>query len=414
MSEWRKLPLKEITVKIGSGSTPTGGSGAYKETGVSLIRSQNVLDFSFTNNGLAFIDEEQAHALRNVIVEPQDVLLNITGDSVARCCSAPREWLPARVNQHVAIIRANPKHLDSLFLKYSLISIKDELLSLSEIGGTRNALTKSMLENLKLFVPSVIEQKAIASVLSSLDDKIDLLHRQNKTLESMAETLFRQWFIEEAHADWEITTLDCHITVAKGLSYKGAGLTTSDNGIPLFSLNSVLEGGGYKSAGIKYYNGDFKERHIIKPGDIIVANTEQGHEYRLIGYPAIIPKTESELSIYTHHLFKISINDDSYLTNAFLYYLLCSKDMHEQVVAATNGSTVNQLSADGLQRPEFKLPPECMVKEFTTQIDFFWKKISINNSQIKNIESLRDTLLPKLMSGEVRVQYAEEAIASVA
>ncbi|HDY2976640.1 TPA: restriction endonuclease subunit S, partial [Escherichia coli] len=242
----------------------------------------------------------------------------------------------------------------------------------------------------------------------------DLLHRQNKTLESMAETLFRQWFIEETHADWEITTLDCHITVAKGLSYKGAGLTTSDNGIPLFSLNSVLEGGGYKSAGIKYYNGDFKERHIIKPGDIIVANTEQGHEYRLIGYPAIIPKTESELSIYTHHLFKISINDDSYLTNAFLYYLLCSKDMHEQVVAATNGSTVNQLSADGLQRPEFKLPPECMVKEFTTQIDFFWKKISINNSQIKNIESLRDTLLPKLMSGEVRVQYAEEAIASVA
>ncbi|EFI4642049.1 MULTISPECIES: restriction endonuclease subunit S [Enterobacteriaceae] len=414
MSEWRKLPLKEITVKIGSGSTPTGGSGAYKETGVSLIRSQNVLDFSFTNNGLAFIDEEQAHALRNVIVEPQDVLLNITGDSVARCCSAPREWLPARVNQHVAIIRANPKHLDSLFLKYSLISIKDELLSLSEIGGTRNALTKSMLENLKLFVPSVIEQKAIASVLSSLDDKIDLLHRQNKTLESMAETLFRQWFIEETHEDWEITTLDCHITVAKGLSYKGAGLTTSDNGIPLFSLNSVLEGGGYKSAGIKYYNGDFKERHIIKPGDIIVANTEQGHEYRLIGYPAIIPKTESELSIYTHHLFKISINDDSYLTNAFLYYLLCSKDMHEQVVAATNGSTVNQLSADGLQRPEFKLPPECMVKEFTTQIDFFWKKISINNSQIKNIESLRDTLLPKLMSGEVRVQYAEEAIASVA
>ncbi|WP_447517663.1 restriction endonuclease subunit S [Escherichia coli] len=414
MSEWRKLPLKEITVKIGSGSTPTGGSGAYKETGVSLIRSQNVLDFSFTNNGLAFIDEEQAHALRNVIVEPQDVLLNITGDSVARCCSAPREWLPARVNQHVAIIRANPKHLDSLFLKYSLISIKDELLSLSEIGGTRNALTKSMLENLKLFVPSVIEQKAIASVLSSIDNKIDLLHRQNKTLESMANTLFRQWFIEETHADWEITTLDCHITVAKGLSYKGAGLTTSDNGIPLFSLNSVLEGGGYKSAGIKYYNGDFKERHIIKPGDIIVANTEQGHEYRLIGYPAIIPKTESELSIYTHHLFKISINDDSYLTNAFLYYLLCSKDMHEQVVAATNGSTVNQLSADGLQRPEFKLPPECMVKEFTTQIDFFWKKISINNSQIKNIESLRDTLLPKLMSGEVRVQYAEEAIASVA
>ncbi|WP_409161669.1 restriction endonuclease subunit S [Pectobacterium sp. B2J-2] len=275
-------------------------------------------------------------------------------------------------------------------------------------------VNRNHVHELEISFPDICEQKSIASVLSSLDDKIDLLHRQNKTLESMAETLFRQWFIEESQADWETTTLDCHITVAKGLSYKGSGLTTSDNGIPLFNLNSVLEGGGYKSTGIKYYNGDFKERHIIKSGDIIVANTEQGHEYRLIGYPAIIPTTKSELSIYTHHLFKININDDSYLTNAFMYYLLCSKDMHEQVVAATNGSTVNQLSADGLQRPEFKLPLEYKVKEFTTQIASFWKKISINNLQIKNIESLRDTLLPKLMSGEVRVQYAEEAIASVA
>lgn len=298
------------------------------------------------------------------------------------------------------------------FVFYTLRHYQKTLKHIGE-GSVQDNINLGTFENIEFPFPPISEQKAIASVLSALDDKINLLHRQNKTLESMAETLFRQWFIEEAQADWEITTLDCHITVAKGLSYKGAGLTTSDNGIPLFSLNSVLEGGGYKSAGIKYYNGDFKERHIIKHGDIIVANTEQGHEYRLIGYPAIIPTTKSKLSIYTHHLFKVSINDDSYLTNYFMYYLLCSKDMHEQVVAATNGSTVNQLSADGLQRPEFKLPPECMVKKFTTQITSFWEKISINNSQIKNIESLRDTLLPKLLSGEVRVKYAEEEIAAM-
>ncbi|PLK31698.1 restriction endonuclease subunit S [Klebsiella variicola] len=298
------------------------------------------------------------------------------------------------------------------FVFYTLRHYQKTLKHIGE-GSVQDNINLGTFENIEFPFPPISEQKSIASVLSALDDKINLLHRQNKTLESMAETLFRQWFIEEAQADWEITTLDCHITVAKGLSYKGAGLTTSDNGIPLFSLNSVLEGGGYKSAGIKYYNGDFKERHIIKHGDIIVANTEQGHEYRLIGYPAIIPTTKSKLSIYTHHLFKVSINDDSYLTNYFMYYLLCSKDMHEQVVAATNGSTVNQLSADGLQRPEFKLPPECMVKKFTTQITSFWEKISINNSQIKNIESLRDTLLPKLLSGEVRVKYAEEEIAAM-
>ncbi|HBS5821046.1 TPA: restriction endonuclease subunit S [Klebsiella variicola] len=316
-------------------------------------------------------------------------------------------WISDNALSAKAIGKNNTKYLYYLLKNLDLNQFAE--------GSSHPLLTQKLLKSVGTKAAlNPNEQKSIASVLSCLDDKIDLLHLQNKTLESMAEALFRQWFIEEAQEDWEITTLECHITIAKGLSYKGAGLTTSDNGIPLFNLNSVLEGGGYKSTGIKYYNGDFKERHIIKSGDIIVANTEQGHEYRLIGYPAIIPTTKSELSIYTHHLFKININDDSYLTNAFMYYLLCSKDMHEQVVAATNGSTVNQLSADGLQRPEFKLPPEYKVKDFTTQIASFWKKISINNSQIKNIESLRDTLLPKLMSSEVRVQYAEEAIASVA
>ncbi|EOI3456200.1 restriction endonuclease subunit S [Cronobacter turicensis] len=315
-------------------------------------------------------------------------------------------WISDNALSAKAIGKNNTKYLYYLLKNLDLNQFAE--------GSSHPLLTQKLLKSVETKAAlNPNEQKSIASVLSCLDDKIDLLHRQNKTLESMAETLFRQWFIEEAQADWEITTLDCHITVAKGLSYKGAGLTTSDNGIPLFSLNSVLEGGGYKSSGIKYYNGDFKERHIIKPGDIIVANTEQGHEYRLIGYPAIIPTTGSEISIYTHHLFKICLNDDSYLTNSFMYYLLCSKDIHEQVVAATNGSTVNQLSSDGLQRPEFKLPPECIVKKFTTQVASFWKKINLNNSQIKNLESLRDTLLPKLLSGEVRVKYAEDEIAAM-
>ncbi|QST65317.1 restriction endonuclease subunit S [Escherichia albertii] len=397
MSRWRNFCITELADFCNAQRIPLSAmERAHKKGNFPYYGASGIVDYidNYIFDGSYILISEDGENLKS---RKTPIAFEATG----------KFW----VNNHAHVLKAKKPHLTALTIQYfSQLDLSPYLT-----GAAQPKLNKASLNLIPLYLPiDESEQKAIASILSSLKDKIDLLHRQNKTLESMAETLFRQWFIEETHADWEITTLDCHITVAKGLSYKGAGLTTSDNGIPLFSLNSVLEGGGYKSAGIKYYNGDFKERHIIKPGDIIVANTEQGHEYRLIGYPAIIPKTESELSIYTHHLFKISINDDSYLTNAFLYYLLCSKDMHEQVVAATNGSTVNQLSADGLQRPEFKLPPECMVKEFTTQIDFFWKKISINNSQIKNIESLRDTLLPKLMSGEVRVQYAEEAIASVA
>ena len=107
--------LDEITTKIGSGATPRGGQNAYQEEGISLIRSQNVYDFSFSKGGLAFITDEQAKKLNNVTVEKGDVLLNITGDSIARTCIVPDEILPARVNQHVSIIRCK-KGYDSRFV----------------------------------------------------------------------------------------------------------------------------------------------------------------------------------------------------------------------------------------------------------------------------------------------------------
>ncbi|WP_421636730.1 restriction endonuclease subunit S [Enterobacter ludwigii] len=412
MSQWKSVKIVDICDLITSGGTPLTSIKEYYIGGnIPWIKTKEVNQCRIyeASNYITKSGLENSSAK---LIPENSIIIAMYGDGKTAGRVALNKVAVA-TNQACCNLILNKKIADHDFIFYNLMGRYDELVSKKTGSGQQN-LNSKIIKEIDILLPSLNEQKSIASVLSSLDDKIYLLHRQNRTLKYMAETLFRQWFIEGEQDNWKITTLDYHITVAKGLSYKGAGLTTSNNGIPLFSLNSVLEGGGYKSTGLKYYNGDFKERHTIKPGDIIVANTEQGHEYRLIGYPAIIPKTESELSIYTHHLFKISFNDDSYLTNAFLYYLLCSKDMHEQVVAATNGSTVNQLSADGLQRPEFKLPPEYKVKEFTAQIASFWNKISINNSQIKNIESLRDTLLPRLMSGEVRVQYAEEAIASVA
>jgi type I restriction enzyme S subunit len=197
MSEWKKVCLNEVTQKIGSGATPTGGKEAYKENGISLIRSQNVLDFEFSNSGLAFIDNDQAEKLNNVSVFEGDVLVNITGDSVARVCSAPAKFLPARVNQHVAILRPS-KSLNSNFLKYSLLSRKrkEELLMLASSGATRNALTKSMLENFKIDLPPLPEQIAIAHILGTLDEKIELNRKMNQTLEAMAQALFKSWFVD--------------------------------------------------------------------------------------------------------------------------------------------------------------------------------------------------------------------------
>lgn len=180
--ELQSLQLGTVCSKIGSGATPRGGKEAYRGGATSLIRSQNIYNDRFVHDGLAFIDDDQADELRNVVVEDGDVLLNITGDSVARCCQVDPAVLPARVNQHVAIIRPKTEILDPRFLRYSLVSptMQARLLALASAGATRNALTKGMLEALDIAAPLLPEQRAIAHILGTLDDKIELNRRRNQ------------------------------------------------------------------------------------------------------------------------------------------------------------------------------------------------------------------------------------------
>ena len=168
---WETKPLKNITTKIGSGATPTGGKTAYKREGISLIRSMNVYDFSFKLKDLAFIDEAQAARLNNVTVESKDVLFNITGASVCRCSIVPDELLPARVNQHVAIIRAKKDCLNPIFLNHLLVSnsVKTKLLGVGSGGGAvMEAITKDQLEQFEIIVPPVKLQDKFEQLINSV------------------------------------------------------------------------------------------------------------------------------------------------------------------------------------------------------------------------------------------------------
>ena len=405
MSEWHTFKLKDITTKIGSGSTPTGGSGAYKTEGISLIRSQNVLDYKFTEDGLAFIDDDQAYGLRNVIVEANDVLLNITGDSVARCCGAPTNWLPARVNQHVAILRSNPEKLDHRFLKYSLLASKEELLILSEIGGTRNALTKGMLEAYEVSLPPLPEQKAIASVLSSLDDKIDLLHRQNKTLEAMAETLFRQWFIEEAKEDWEEADLTQLIELQSGYAFKSKDFqesgsfgvikikNISGNIIDIGQTDFVADEIGLATA----------QRFHVKSGQVLIAMT--GAE---IGKLGLIPKTTKQLLLNQ----RVGLLVPRFKGAEYLAYLhLKSEFGQDYIENSATGSAQPNISGSLIEACPFPSIDNELLRQCGMQVQIYYEKVKENLGQIQTLENLRDTLLPKLMSGEVRVQYQTETTA---
>ena len=399
MSEWLSGNLGDIA-DIVMGQSPTGESVNTNGLGVPLLNGPTEFTIRYPK-AVQFSTDPKRFSKVN------DILFCVRGSTTGRMNWADEDYA---IGRGLAAIRHKQGEEYRYFVKAILDYYLDTMLA-SASGSTFPNVSKDQLNELEISYPSFPEQKAIASVLSSLDDKIDLLHRQNKTLEAMAETLFRQWFIEDAKEDWEETTLEYHIVAIKGLSYKGSGLCDVGQGIPMFNLNSVLEGGGYKTTGLKYYKGDYKERHLVKADDIIVANTEQGHEHRLIGFPAVIPSYFNGENIFTHHIFKVSTLESTYLTNQFIYYLLRSSAVREQITGATNGSTVNQLAADGLQRPKFRLPPKNLVQSFTNQVISFWRKKDLNQQQIWSLENLRDTLLPKLMSGEVRVQYQTAEVA---
>lgn len=199
VNDWEKVTLVDHCQKIGSGATPRGGSSVYLEEGeIALIRSQNIYNEGFSKDGLVYITVDAAEKLKNVIVEEDDILLNITGDSVARVCMVDNSYLPARVNQHVSIIRPKAESFNAKFLRYYLTSpyMQQLMLNYSSAGATRKALTKSMIENLEVLKPSIDIQNNIAYILSTLDDKIELNRQMNETLEAMVQAMFKSWFVD--------------------------------------------------------------------------------------------------------------------------------------------------------------------------------------------------------------------------
>ncbi len=402
MSEWTDTTLADICLDISYGYT---ASATEEAIGPKFLRITDIASGRLEWGTVPFCPINESD-LEKYKLYPGDIVIARTGATTGANYTL-KEKDPVNVVFASYLIRykINPQIAFPYYIGHILrSSYWFDYVDAIAGGSAQPGANAKQLGSFEIKLPPLPEQRAIAFILSSLDDKIDLLQKQNQTLEKMAETLFRQWFVEEAKEDWENTTLDKHIEAIRGLSYKGSGLAEKGIGLPMHNLNSVNEGGGYKYEGIKYYTGEYKERHLIQPGNIIVTNTEQGHEFRLIGFPAIVPETFGSKGLFSQHIYKIVLRNKSYLSNEFIYYLLMVPSMREQITAATNGSTVNMLAIDGLERPEFQLPPKELVDDFSLIVSNYWKKKTINQNQIRTLTALRDTLLPKLMSGVVTVE----------
>lgn len=431
------LILGENCLKIGSGATPRGGKEVYSSDGpIALIRSQNIYNDGFNFNGLARISTEQAKNLENVEIFINDILLNITGDSVARTCMVDQNALPARVNQHVAIIRTNPKKINPFFLRYYLITptIQNHLLALSSAGATRNALTKAMIESLLIPNYNLYKQRTIASILAILDDKIDLNRRTNETLEAMARALFRDWFVDFgptrakmageapylAPELWELfpDRLDdegkpegWHISsIGDEADIVGGSTPSTRNPIfwngnhywatpkDLSGLNSpVLSDTSRKitEEGLTQISSG-----LLPSGSVLLSSRAP------VGYTAI---TTVPLAINQGF---IGIKCTQSLSAP--YVLLWMKESMELILQNANGSTFQEISKKNFRPLPIIKPSHNMLKAFDTQSRGIFDKIIVNEAESRTLSQLRDLLLPKLMSGEISIRDAEKMVEDAA
>jgi type I restriction enzyme S subunit len=425
-----------------SGGTPSKANAAYWTGDIPWVSAKDMKSFRLHDAE----DHISPEAVGNggKMVSAGDILLLVRGMTLHNdvpICMAMRDMA---FNQDIKAIRA-VAGVDSAFLAYWLLAHKPDLLaSVDSAGHGTGRLVTETLKKRAVRLPSLPEQKRIAHILGTLDDKIELNRRMNATLEGISRAIFKSWFVDfdpvrqkaagkkpvgmdaqtaalfpdsfedseigEVPKGWGVDAFADHFDADRGLSYKGEGLRDDGSGVPMHNLNSIYEGGGYKHEGIKYYAGEYRDKHLIAPGDVIVTNTEQGFDHLLIGHAAIVPACFGPTGLYSHHIYRVRCKPSSPLTPHYVVSLLNDPRWHYWISGFSNGTTINMLPLDALQMPLLVVPPRRLVQAFDQLAASTHERREANLRQSRTLAALRDTLLPKLLSGEVRVPEAEHAV----
>jgi type I restriction enzyme S subunit len=268
-------------------------------------------------------------------------------------------------------------------------------------GGTRMPRADwNFLKNTVWNIPPLPEQKSIASILSSLDDKIDLLHRQNATLEKMAETLFRQWFVVEAKEEWKIKQLKEITDIAIGRTpprKESKWFSTNPKDIKWISIKDLGDDGVFISNTSEYLTKEAVETFNIPviPKDTVVLSFKM-----TVGRVAITFEEMLSNEAIAHFKF----NNKTPFSKEYLYIFL--KTYKYETLGSTS-SIVTAINSAMIKEMEILIPDEFTMNAFKNETEPLFNKIKTNQTQIRTLTALRDTLLPKLMSGEVRVLSSE-------
>jgi len=394
MSEWKECKLEDLA-KIQTG--PFGSqlhASDYVTVGIPNIMPTNIGQrLDIRTDQIVYVDPKDIERLKKYKVVENDIVYSRRGD-VEKCAFITEQqdgWL---CGTGCLRIRFSSPQVLPKFVAYYLSTpdIKSWVLN-SAVGTTMPNLNSGILTKLPLRIPEKKIQKQILNTLSSLDDKIDLLHRQNKILEAMAETLFRQWFVEEAEESWEVGRLGNVLSVKGGTTPSTAiaeywdgdvNWTTpkdlsNHQGVYMFSTERKITKSGLTKIG----------SGLLPVGTVLLSSRAP------IGYLAI-----NEIPVAINQGY-IAIICDKGLSNYFIYSW-CKANI-EEIKNSGNGSVFQEISKTTFKELPITIPAVQKMEEFDVAIEPVFQKIKSNQVQIEALTQMRDSLLPKLMSGDLQL-----------
>ena len=355
------------------------------------------------------------------------MLVNITGDSVARVCQAPPAVIPARVNQHVAIVRPNPDAFDPRFIRYFLTTPEQQelLLSLASVGATRPALTKGMLEQLKIPKPALSVQREVVEPLWAIEQRVDALRKTSATLEAVAQALFKSWFVDfdpvRAKAEgrepegmdaaaaalfpndfedselgsipkgWRVDSIYAVADVRYGASFKSALFNADQVGRPLVRIRDLR----HEQPGV-WTAEEHPKGYLIQPGEVVVGMDGEFRAYLWGGEDAWLNQRVCVFHPRKPH-------GSVFLRNSISPLLA-------RVEATVTATTVIHLGKKHIDEFRVLVPPDDIARAFCERIQPLYDRVVVAKQSARTLANLRDTLLPRLISGKLRPPEAEREI----
>lgn len=394
MSGRIQASLEDLTELVTKGTTPSEKDGGFSDFGVSYIKSDAIsYEGKIDKSKFVYISQDVHEKFKRSQLKADDILFSMAGAFLGKTGMVAADMLPANTNQVVAIIRVDKKKAEPKFIHFFLRqnSIVDFVNNMSGQSAQPN-INFQEIKSISLDLPCLEEQKSIASVLSSLDDKIDLLQRQNKTLEAMAETLFRQWFLEEAEDDWDT------YKVSDFAEHLKNSITPEKNQEIEFHHYSLPAFDDGMRPCIEFGNEILSNKYKVETWTILVSKLNPR-------FPRIWPIgnhiDENSICSTEFQVFKPK-NENLF---GYLYFLFRSNDAREELTMSASGTSGShqRVRPEDILNIRTGLPTIEMAENYSSMVMPGIKKSMENRKQIQTLEKLRDRLLPKLMSGEVRV-----------